>query len=115
MVGKTINIKVKDIIDGSSAVSSNEGDKLFQKINDSFLKDEHVILDFNGINLLISAFLNASIGQLYGSYETDFIKNHLTLEGMSNDDLHLLKKVNDRAKDYFSRKEDIDNSLNEVL
>lgn len=110
-----ITINVLDIIGVSTAVSSNEGDKLFQVINNYLGKEEHVILDFNGLTLIISAFLNASVGQLYGTYSSEFIKEHLTVIGLSNDDLHLLKKVNDRAKEYFSQKEDFNNTIKDSL
>lgn len=113
---KIIHIYVRDIISSSAAVSSNEGDKVFQVINANLKNNEQVLVDFNNLNLIISAFLNAAIGQLYGTYKAEFIKEHLSVIGLSNDDLHLLKKVNDRAKEYFSQQnEEFDNTLKDVL
>ncbi|MFZ4796698.1 MAG: STAS-like domain-containing protein [Bacteroidia bacterium] len=114
-MNNSVKIKVNEIINGQTAVSSIEGEKLYKKISENFQVDTNVELDFSGIKLIISAFLNSSIGQLYGVYETPFIKEHLTIKGMESDDLYLLKKVTGRAKEYFLNKTQFENSVNEIL
>ena len=97
-------IKVYQLLDSPFAVSTEEGEKLFKLINESFRKQIDVIIDFREIELIVSTFLNASVGQLYGLYPIEFIQQHLSISNMSNEDLGILKKVTDRAKEYFRDK-----------
>lgn len=98
-------ILIFEILNTPFAVSTEEGEKLFKIINEYFLAEKEVILDFDKIELIVSTFLNAAVGQLYGKYTTEFIQTHLTIYNMSVDDLIILKKVTDRAKEYFEDKD----------
>ena len=51
--------------------------------------------------MLTPAFLNAAIGQMYGEFPEAQIKANLSVADMEPDDLELLKRVVDSAKDYF--------------
>lgn len=97
-------IIIKDLLKSPYAVSTDEGEKIFDKINAHFKDKEIVKVDFDGIDLIVSTFLNAAIGQLYGTYPVDFIQTNLSVVNMSNEDLDMLKKVTDRAKQYFKDK-----------
>ncbi|MGN6440198.1 MAG: STAS-like domain-containing protein [Agriterribacter sp.] len=98
-------VVVLDAINTPFAVSTESGELLFDIINNNFKSNLPIVLDFTGIELIVSTFLNASIGQLYGLYSTDKIQNLLSVLNMGNDDLTILKKVTDRAKEYFKDKE----------
>jgi hypothetical protein len=95
-------IKISEVLSSTFAVSTDGGEKVFVLINGGFQKDWHVVVDFQNIDLIVSTFLNAAIGQLYGVYTTEFIQSHLAIKNMTNEDLDVLKKVTDRAKIYFS-------------
>jgi len=73
------------------------------------------LLDFGGIRFITSAFLNASIGQLYAHYSSEFIKQHLSVSNLANDDLILLARVIERAKEYFSDKANIESAIGNAL
>ncbi|MDQ1769362.1 DUF4325 domain-containing protein [Labilibaculum sp. A4] len=108
-------IKLIDVLNSPAAVSSGGGQKVFEMIDQSFQKKETVILDFNGISLLTSAFLNAAIGQLYNKYNSDILIKLLKLENISNTDKMLLKQVVERAKEYFKNKESQDSIYKDSL
>ena len=97
-------IKVDKVLDSSFAVSTEEGEKIFRLINESFSQKEDVSIDFSNVELIVSTFLNAAIGQLYGAFTTEYIQQHLSIVHMSQDDLGTLKLVTDRAKEYFRDK-----------
>ena len=48
-----------------------------------------------------AAFLNAAVGQLYGTFSEKKIRSLLKIEDAEQDDLALLKRVVDNAKLYF--------------
>jgi hypothetical protein len=106
---KMKEIKVSGILNSNMAVSTEEGEKIYELIRESFNRQEQVRIDFSDLKLIISTFLNASIGQLYGSYSTEFIQQHLDVQNMSQDDLNTLKLVTDRAKEYFKDKRGFEN------
>ena len=95
-------IKALDIVGTSVAVSSDDGQKLFEEISKAIEQGEDVEVDFSGIDLIVSTFLNAAIGQLYGKHTSESIKEHVSVKNLSNDDLNILKKVVERAKQYFA-------------
>jgi hypothetical protein len=112
---KEIKISIFEHIGSSAAVSSEDGELLFERIIKALENDVRVILDFNNIELITSTFLNAAIGQLYSKYDSPFLRNHLKVNNLSNEDLNLLKKVVDRAKDYFKDKERMEKNISKVL
>lgn len=101
-------IKVFDVLESPFAVSTEEGEKLFEVINKNLKANRRVEIDFIDIQLIVSTFLNASIGQLYGLYPTELIQEKVSLLNMSDDDLTILKKVTDRAKEYFKDKSELE-------
>lgn len=109
------SIIVSKLLKSHFAVSTEDGEKLFNIINEDFKKKNQVRLDFKNIELIVSTFLNASIGQLYGLYTTEFIQQYLSVQNMANEDLAILKKVTDRAKEYFKDKRGFDKAFKKNL
>jgi len=112
---KDIKINIFEQIGSSAAVASEDGENLFERMAQALEKSMLVILDFMNIELITSTFLNASIGQLYSKYDSPFLKEHLQVENMPQEDLEILKKVVERAKEYFKNKEEMEQSIKEVL
>ncbi len=110
-----IRINIFEQIGGSAAVSTEDGESLYKRIVKALEQKARVILDFNNIELLTSTFLNSAIGQLYSRFKSPYLKAHLKLENLKKEDLELLKKVVERAKEYFKDKGRIVNGAKEVL
>lgn len=112
---KAFKINIYEIIGGNAAVSSDDGQKIFERIHKAFKEDYLVTMDFRNVDLIVSTFLNACIGQLYGFYQSEFIRGHLKVENLSDDDLVILSKVIERAKQYFANKKDFEDSANKAI
>jgi len=112
---KKIRISIFEQIGSSAAVSSEDGDLLYKRILKGLEEDVVVILDFMNIELVTSTFLNAAIGQLYSRYDSPFLRAHLKVEKFAKEDLELLKKVVERAKEYFRDKEKMEKNIKEAL
>ncbi len=106
---------IKDIIGGDSAVSTDDGDKIFKNIIKLFNSNNTVELDFSEITLMTTAFLNAAIGQLYSSFSGDQLNKNLSLDNVADDDRILFKKVIERAKQYFIDKKGFEDSANKAM
>lgn len=96
-------IKIKDITKNNLAVSAADGELVFDRIVPSFESGEKVVLDFEGIELTITAFMNAAIGKLYGKYPTETIRGLLDIVNLQNEEKKLLQIVIEHAKMRFNK------------
>lgn len=94
-------IRVYELVGNGLCVASEDGQKVHDQIARSLREDRSVQLSFLNIETLTSAFLNAAVGQLYGEFPETDIKSHVSVTAMEPDDLELLKRVVDTAKEYF--------------
>ena len=113
MEQKVINIF--DVVGGKAAVSTEDGERLFQTISAFLDKDFEVVLDFANIETLITTFLNAAIGQLYSKYDSPYLKEHLSVRGLQPEDRERMIKTIERAKEYFRDKENTEKDIREAF
>lgn len=108
---------IKDIINSDLAVSTEKGNQVFELIESNLKANEQVILDFEGISVLITAFLNAAIGKLYAnnSFTGDFLNSHLKLVNVESEDRVLFIDVIQRAKEYFANKDSFEKNSNDAI
>jgi len=108
-------IRIFDEVGGSSAISVDDGSNVFQKIDSAFSQGLPVTLDFQNIDLIITAFLNAAIGQLYSKYSSEELNENLELINIKSEDIRLFKKVIERAKEFFSHGANFEDTANEII
>ena len=89
--------------------------KVYDRLVAIFKEGRNVILSFRNVNTLTSAFLNAAIGQLYGAFSEEQIRSLLKVQDMQPDDLALLKRVVETAKQYFKDPQKFDQAVRDVL
>jgi len=103
---KERDIDIVSIVGGPLCLSSDDGAKVHDAIVAALKKGEKVRLSFRAVEDLTSAFLNAAIGQLYGEFDEEELRNRmLPPVNTSSADLSLLKRVVDRAKEFFKNPE----------
>lgn len=95
-------ILIKNEINTQFAVSPEDGDIIYEKICNYINNKEKISLNFLGLDLITTAFLNNAIGKLYKNLDSYELNKFLTLTNISNSDLNLVKKVINRAKITFS-------------
>lgn len=95
-------IKVTEAIGGDVAVSSEDGEKLYELANAALDKGDAVVLDFEGVEALITAFLNASVGQLYKRDDRDSLDERIKFRGLDEDDEEIIERVVEAAKRYYA-------------
>jgi len=112
-----IKINVKDAIGTTIAMSTEDGAKLYELIFQHLKESHKVELSFDGIDMLISHFLNESIGKLYEKFENwDILDQVIEYKDIDNDDLELLKeKVIPTAKNHFRDVEKIEKINENIL
>lgn len=109
------NIKINEVIGGNFAVTTDDGNLVFNLIDKNLSGNEKTKLDFSDVIVLTTAFLNAAIGQLYSKYKSDEIAPFLKLINVADEDKILFKKVTERAKEYFANKEIFEKNSNDAI
>jgi hypothetical protein len=96
-----ILISVFEVVGSALCVASADGQKIYTRIARVLKEGGSANVSFRNVNTLTSAFLNAAIGQLYGEFDNNDIRNRIRVEEMESDDIKLLKRVVETAKEYF--------------
>ena len=94
-------LSVYEVVGSPLCVASGDGQKVFERVAGAMKESKRVVLTFKNVTSMTSAFLNAAIGQLYGAFKEEEIRAFLKVQDMGQDDLALLKRVVDAAKEYF--------------
>jgi hypothetical protein len=108
-------IRIFEEVGGGSAISVDDGSAIYRKIDAALSQGLKVQLDFQNIDLIITAFLNAAIGQLYSKYSSEVLNEKLKLINVKPEDVRLFKKVIERAKEFFTHHSDFEDTANRVL
>lgn len=109
-----IRISIFEIVGSPLCVASDDGQKVYDRLDAALKANRIVALSFHNVTTLTSAFLNAAIGQLYGTFSEEQVRDQLKVEDMEQDDLALLKRVVDNAKLYFKNPKRFDKVVEET-
>ena len=108
-------VRVYDIVGGPLCVSAEDGQGRHDKIVPLLRDGQKVTLSFEQVETLISTFLNAAVGQLYGEFPEDRIRELLSVRDMDEDDMAILKRVVENAKAYFKSPRQFDQAWKEEV
>lgn len=97
-------IRIKQYIDGDTAVSYEDGKRCQKDIIQYLDQGEKVKLDFSGIDYIITAFLNPMIGDLILE-RGDEVMSHIGIQNANESIIEKIKLVRDGA---LMRREDLD-------
>ena len=114
-MAETIKKMVYQIVGNEICVESDDGKKVYDVICEFLRKKQPIILSFENVEMLTSAFLNTAIGVLYKDFSEEEVKNLLKVENLSPTDTMLLKRVVDTAKLYYKDPERMEKSVKEIL
>ncbi|WP_424655914.1 STAS-like domain-containing protein [Capnocytophaga granulosa] len=106
-----IHLLLKDILQHDKAITYEDGEKVYVLISQALTKEKKVILDFQGITIVIPAFLHASIGELYKDFDGDFLNNHLILKNIEGTNKVLLDMVIKYTKQYIADPETFERAI----
>lgn len=110
-----ININIVNTIGDVYGVEAEDGQKVFHLIEKAFNENKKVLLSFQNIEILTTAFLNTAIGQLYKDFTEEFVKEHLKVSNISESGKVALKRVVDTAKLFYKDPEALQRSIDEFI
>jgi len=114
-MSEKIIIKVFEVVGSKLCVASSDGQKVHDQIAAALKAEKQVELSFVNVESLTSAFLNAAVGQLYGEFSDQKIRANLSVSNMTAEDIALLKRVVDAAKQYFKNPAEVKKIVGDAL
>jgi len=114
-MSNNLELSIFEIVGSTYCVASSDGQKVYDRLAAVFKENRAVTLSFHNISILTSAFLNSAIGQLYGTFSEEQIRTLLKVKDVQPDDLALLRRVVETAKQYFTDPTRFDQAIQETL
>jgi len=99
-------LRIKDIIGSEYAVSTENGEEILSQIKKILNSKENLEISFDGISIVISAFLNRIIGDLYADYSSEQIEKMIVFKDTNKNIDDLIDLVKRTAKEFYEKKND---------
>ena len=112
---KNLILSIFEVVGSPLCVASDDGQRVHDRVAAALKEGIDVTVSFLNVSSLTSAFLNAAIGQLYGSFTENEIRSKLKVKDIEPDDLALLKRVVETAKQYFKDPKRFDKAVEEAI
>ena len=112
---KPVTFSIFEIVGSPLCVASEDGQRVYDRIAAALKESSRVTVSFLNVSILTWAFLNAAIGQLHGTFSEAQKHYKLKVEDIQPDDLALLKRVVETAKQYFNDPERFNKAFQDAL
>ena len=114
-MSEPIIIRVADLVGGPRAVDAADGEKVFEKILPVIQGGRKVQLSFDGISMVITAFLNTAIGKLYGVLPEEQVDEMIEVRNLLPAFQPSLEKSIEWSKAYDLDPEGMERAIREEL
>jgi hypothetical protein len=114
-MSEPILIRVLDVIGRPLAVDTADGQRVHDKTAPLLREDTKVVLSFDGITMVITAFLNTAIGQLYGEFPEAKVDSQVEVRNLLPVFQPTLDKSCELSKAYFKDPERLKKAIQEVM
>jgi STAS-like domain of unknown function (DUF4325) len=114
-MSEPILIRVADLINSPRAVDAADGERVFKEVCPLLKAGQKVQLSFDGVTMVITAFLNASIGKLYGEISGEKITELLEVSNLREAFLSSLDNSIKWSKAYYQNRERMEQAIEEEL
>lgn len=96
-----IKIRILDVT-GRYGTDENDATPIYELVSKHLKQGDSVEVDFSGVQLLLTIFLNTAIGQLYKGFDVDLLKEKLVITGLSKYNIERVDAVKDNATRYYA-------------
>ena len=95
-----MKVKVSDLV-GANCVTYEDGQKVYDLVHGELQSGRRVEVDFEGVRVLVSLFLNAAIGRLLEDISNEDLNGLLVISHLPAGGLETLKRVIENSNDYY--------------
>lgn len=96
---KEFKIMIRDFTNNEYAHNPEEGEKIAQYIKENFKQDSNLVLDFEGIKSINTAFANKVINGLYKNYNKEVLNKFFKLKNYNELIQETIKRVIENYKE----------------
>ena len=86
---------------GANCVTYGDGLRVYDLIHPELKRGRAVEVDFEGVRILVSLFVNAAIGRLLEDISADDLNRLLTISNLPPGGMGTLRRVIDTSDDYY--------------
>ncbi len=108
-------IKLSERVTESKGITPDEAAPILEEELAHFQTGDTVVLDFQGIDMMTTAFLNVLIGNLYRKYTSEQLKAMLSFRNCDKMTMLRIKKVTDTAKLFYTDQQSFSKRVEEVI
>ncbi|MDZ4768219.1 MAG: STAS-like domain-containing protein [Chloroflexota bacterium] len=100
---ESVNIEIHKLV-GEFAITLDDGEKIYAIIHPAMQKGQPVNLDFSGVRIFGSPFMNAAIGHLLQDFQSEELNRLLLIDRdkITPVGLSILRRVIENAKAYYA-------------
>lgn len=98
----TKSITIRDIV-GPYCGSRKEGNEIFSELIESWDEFDHIIINFEGVEITTLSFFNAAISPLIEKYDLTAIRHKLQFDNIDNSSKVFLNKSIKFALEQLNR------------
>jgi hypothetical protein len=110
-----VTFRITELIDSPRAVDAADGDRVFKEIFPLINAGQKVVLSFDGVTMVITAFLNAAIGKMFGEIPEEKLSELLEIRDLREAFQPALEKSLEWSKAYFKNREGMERAILEEL
>lgn len=96
-----VAVRVVDAV-GPHCLTMDDGQRVFQALQSKLSGGDSVVLDFSGVDVIASPFMNAAVGQLLQAMTTVELRKRITFEHLSEVGRDVLERVVHNSSEYYS-------------
>lgn len=96
-----MEVKLKDLF-GEDCIRKDDGEKLYSIIHPELAAGHKVSVDFTGVRVVTSLFLNPGIGRLFEDLTEQQIKERLHVRGLTDMARFTLNRVAMNSREFYS-------------
>jgi hypothetical protein len=96
-----MKISIREVV-GENCITFEAGEKVYDLIHSELRAGRGVELDFSGVRVIVSLFLNAAIGRLLENVSSDELTRLLKVTNLSSTGWATLKQVVANSKEYYT-------------
>lgn len=108
-------VDVFNIVGSEHCVEADDGEKVYQIIKKAFDEGKKIVISFQNVEMMTTAFLNTAVGQLYRDFSDDSIKRAISVDHISPSDSIKLRRVNQTAKMFYKSPERMQETIEDIL
>jgi hypothetical protein len=110
-----LRIDIFNIVGQKDCTLPEDGDKVFNSLKRALEENKKIVISFQNVDKLTTAFLNNAIGKLYKDFDEEKIKQSLSLENITQSAKVRLKRVVTNAKNFYKNPDKMRESIKEIL